>query len=79
MNMEDVQKKKIEQAERDTAFNEWKKKVLSLQVGEEIDITCNKDRAMEGNIQAWAYRQKDDGLFFRRETRSDKVIIIRDK
>ena len=74
--MTEVQEK-IKEVDRHTAFNRLKKKVLLLNVGEELDITCNNDRAMEGNIQAWAYRQRKNDLFFKRATRGGKVFIIR--
>ena len=70
---------KIKEVERDTEFNKWKKKVLVLQVGEELEITNPKDRAMEGNILAWGYRRKKENLFFRKRTDGGQIFIVRDK
>jgi TusA-related sulfurtransferase len=69
----------IDKIERGIELAELKRKCSKIQPGEELDITNERDRAMEANILSWLYRQKRKGIFFRKETRGPKVFVIRDK
>jgi hypothetical protein len=69
----------VESINREAEFVEWKRKCSMLQPGDELDVTNDYDRALEGNILAWAYRQKGKGYFFHKETRGARIFLVRDK
>ncbi|MDR1544372.1 MAG: hypothetical protein LBS50_08220 [Prevotellaceae bacterium] len=71
--------KQIEQnLEKKVLTIKYQQDLLSLEVNKELDIT-NSDRALENNLISWAYRLKNQDIFYRREVRGDKVFLIRYK
>jgi hypothetical protein len=78
-------KTKVERKlDREEKFLEWRKKLMRIPVGGELNYTS--DRIMECAVQAWAYRRKDeknndaaDVRFLRKESRGNKVFLVRYK